>query len=143
MRVCEKNRRVTDKAERKKSKKLRRGERRKTEKGRTFFGENGKENLRKKRGVINDFARLRHRVDERTRDYITADRGGGMKNSSSDKSTNSKNNNKKKYYAVASGRKPGVYETWDECKKQVFSFPNAQHKVNNTFPPFVCPPSLL
>ena len=66
-----------------------------------------------------------------------------MKNSSSDKSTNSKNNNKKKYYAVASGRKPGVYETWDECKKQVFSFPNAQHKVNNTFPPFVCPPSLL
>lgn len=66
-----------------------------------------------------------------------------MKNSSSDTSTKSKNNNKKKYYAVASGRKPGVYETWDECKKQVFSFPNAQHKVNNTFPPFVCPPSLL
>ena len=97
----------------------------------------------KKRGVINDFALLRHRVDERTRYYIMADRGGGMKNSSSDKSTNSKNNNKKKYYAVASGRKPGVYETWDECKKQVFSFPNAQHKVNNTFPPFVCPPSLL
>jgi viroplasmin and RNaseH domain-containing protein len=59
-----------------------------------------------------------------------------MKNSSSDTSTKSKNNNKKKYYAVASGRKPGVYETWDECKKQVFSFPNAQHKVkNNTFPP--------
>ena len=52
-----------------------------------------------------------------------------MKNSSSDTSTKSKNNNKKKYYAVASGRKPGVYETWDECKKQVFSFPNAQHKV--------------
>ena len=64
-----------------------------------------------------------------------------MKNSSSDKSTNSKNNNKKKYYAVASGRKPGVYETWDECKKQVFSFPNAQHKVNKLFPP-VCLSSL-
>jgi viroplasmin and RNaseH domain-containing protein len=59
-----------------------------------------------------------------------------MKNSFSDKSTNSKNNNKKKYYAIASGRKPGVYETWDECKKQVFSFPNAQHKVNTIyFPP--------
>lgn len=68
-----------------------------------------------------------------------------MKNASSDKSTNkSKNNNKKKYYAVASGRKPGVYETWDECKKQVFSFPNAQHKVKNILSPrlFVLPPSL-
>ena len=73
-----------------------------------------------------------------------ADRGGGLKTSSSAKNNNKDNNtNKKKYYAVASGRKPGVYETWDECKKQVFSFPNAQHKVNNTFPPFVCPPSLL
>ena len=88
-----------------------------------------------KKEELNDFALLRHHLDERTRYYIMADRGG-MKNSSSDKSTNSKNNNKKKYYAVASGRKPGVYETWDECKKQVFSFPNAQHKVNtNTFPP--------
>jgi viroplasmin and RNaseH domain-containing protein len=66
-----------------------------------------------------------------------ADRGGGLKTSSSAKNNNKDNNtNKKKYYAVASGRKPGVYETWDECKKQVFSFPNAQHKVkNNTFPP--------
>ena len=77
------------------------------------------------------------------RDYIMADRGGGLKTSSSAKNNKDNNANKKKYYAVASGRKPGVYETWDECKKQVFSFPNAQHKVNNTFPPFVCPPSLL
>ena len=65
--------------------------------------------------------------------------GGGLKTSSAN--TNERENNKKKkYYAVASGRKPGVYETWDECKKQVFSFPNAQHKVY--FPPsspFVCP----
>ena len=98
--------------------------------------------MHEKRGVINDFALLRHHLDERTRYYIMADRGG-MKNSSSDKSTNSKNNNKKKYYAVASGRKPGVYETWDECKKQVFSFPNAQHKVNILSPRlFVLPPSL-
>ena len=66
-----------------------------------------------------------------------ADRGGGLKTSSSAKNNKDNNTNKKKYYAVASGRKPGVYETWDECKKQVFSFPNAQHKVNNnnTFPP--------
>ena len=60
-----------------------------------------------------------------------ADRGGGLKTSSSAKNNKDNNTNKKKYYAVASGRKPGVYETWDECKKQVFSFPNAQHKVNN------------
>ena len=26
---------------------------------------------------------------------------------------------KKKFYAVAVGRKPGIYTTWDECKKQV------------------------
>ena len=141
MRVCEKNRRVTDKAERKKSKKLRRGGETQNRKRKDFFRIKWKRKP-KKRGVnINDFALLRHRVDERTRYYIMADRGGGMKNSSSDKSTNSKNNNKKKYYAVASGRKPGVYETWDECKKQVFSFPNAQHKVNILFPP-VCLSSL-
>ena len=59
-----------------------------------------------------------------------ADRGGGLKTSSTAKNNKDNNTNKKKYYAVASGRKPGVYETWDECKKQVFSFPNAQHKVN-------------
>ena len=65
-----------------------------------------------------------------------ADRGGGLKTSSSAKNNKDNNTNKKKYYAVASGRKPGVYETWDECKKQVFSFPNAQHKVNtNTLSP--------
>ena len=83
------------------------------------------------------------------RDYIMADRGGGLKTSSSAKNNNKDNNaNKKKYYAVASGRKPGVYETWDECKKQVFSFPNAQYKVNNTtfppsFPPFARANALL
>ena len=64
--------------------------------------------------------------------------GGGLKTSSAN--TNKRENNKKKkYYAVASGRKPGVYETWDECKKQVFSFPNAQHKVYFPPSPFVCP----
>ncbi|XP_059837969.1 ribonuclease H1 [Hypanus sabinus] len=32
------------------------------------------------------------------------------------------------YYAVRAGRNPGVYETWDECKKQVDRFPNAIFK---------------
>ena len=90
-----------------------------------------------------DSASLRRR--ERTRDYSLSQMadprggGGGLKTSSANTSKR-ENNKKKKYYAVASGRKPGVYETWDECKKQVFSFPNAQHKVY--FPPsspFVCP----
>lgn len=32
------------------------------------------------------------------------------------------------YYAVKVGRKPGVYYTWAECKKQVDKFPNADFK---------------
>ena len=27
-----------------------------------------------------------------------------------------------KYYAVKNGRKPGIYSSWDECKKQVEKF---------------------
>lgn len=34
---------------------------------------------------------------------------------------------KNEYYAVASGRIPGIYSTWDECKKQVSGFPNASY----------------
>ena len=34
----------------------------------------------------------------------------------------------KKYYAVKKGRRPGVYGTWDACKKMVDGFPGAQHK---------------
>jgi viroplasmin and RNaseH domain-containing protein len=26
---------------------------------------------------------------------------------------------RKKFYAVASGRVPGIYETWEECEMQV------------------------
>ena len=33
-----------------------------------------------------------------------------------------------KYYAVWVGKKPGIYETWDECKAQVDKFPNARYK---------------
>lgn len=34
----------------------------------------------------------------------------------------------KKYYAVKSGRAPGIYETWDECKKQVMGYSSAVYK---------------
>jgi ribonuclease HI len=33
-----------------------------------------------------------------------------------------------KYYAVRTGRTPGVYHTWDECKKMVHGFPGAIYK---------------
>lgn len=36
-----------------------------------------------------------------------------------------------KYYAVKKGRKPGVYKTWDEAKKQVDGFSNAEYKSFN------------
>ncbi|KAM9316098.1 ribonuclease H1 [Gastrophryne carolinensis] len=32
------------------------------------------------------------------------------------------------FYAVRTGRKPGVYNTWDECKEQVDRFPAARYK---------------
>ena len=38
---------------------------------------------------------------------------------------------KQKYYAVARGRKPGVYETWEEAKKQVDGFGGCKHQASN------------
>ena len=35
---------------------------------------------------------------------------------------------KKKYYAVVNGVVPGIYTTWDECKKNVDGFPGAVFK---------------
>ena len=35
---------------------------------------------------------------------------------------------KKKFYAVAVGRKPGIYTTWDECKKQVNKYEGNVYK---------------
>lgn len=34
----------------------------------------------------------------------------------------------KKFYAVKNGKKPGIYETWDDCKANVHGFPNAIYK---------------
>lgn len=33
-----------------------------------------------------------------------------------------------KIYAVRSGRKPGLYNTWNECKEQIAGFSNAEYK---------------
>ncbi|XP_012525622.1 ribonuclease H1 [Monomorium pharaonis] len=36
--------------------------------------------------------------------------------------------NKMPYYAVAKGRKPGIYATWNECSAQVLKFPGSIYK---------------
>ena len=36
---------------------------------------------------------------------------------------------KPKFYAVGIGKKPGVYESWDDCKENVDGFPNAKYKT--------------
>ncbi|XP_051167907.1 ribonuclease H1-like [Leptopilina boulardi] len=36
------------------------------------------------------------------------------------------------YYAVAIGRIPGIYDTWDECKEQVHQFSGPKFKKFNT-----------
>ena len=38
----------------------------------------------------------------------------------------------KKYYAVAKGKIPGIYFTWDDCKNQVYQFPGAVYKGFST-----------
>ncbi len=35
---------------------------------------------------------------------------------------------KKKYYVVWEGIEPGVYENWNDCKKQIQGYPNARYK---------------
>ncbi|NVO18477.1 MAG: viroplasmin family protein [Bacteroidetes bacterium] len=35
---------------------------------------------------------------------------------------------KKQYYVVWSGKKPGIYDTWDKCKQQVDGFNMARYK---------------
>lgn len=37
-----------------------------------------------------------------------------------------------KYYAVRSGKKPGIYRSWDDCKAQVHGFAGAQYKSFKT-----------
>ncbi|WP_302789300.1 viroplasmin family protein [Anaerostipes caccae] len=34
----------------------------------------------------------------------------------------------KKFYVVRKGKNPGIYSTWDECKKQVDGFSGAEYK---------------
>ena len=34
----------------------------------------------------------------------------------------------KKFYAVRNGREPGIYTTWEDCKKQVEGFSGAEYK---------------
>ncbi|AFO54493.1 hypothetical protein [Rose yellow vein virus] len=38
----------------------------------------------------------------------------------------------KSYYAVAIGRNPGIYPTWEECKQEVHGFSNARFQKFST-----------
>lgn len=39
---------------------------------------------------------------------------------------------KRKYYVVWVGRKTGIFETWEDCNKQIFGFPKAVFKSFKT-----------
>ncbi len=39
---------------------------------------------------------------------------------------------KSKYYVVWVGMKPGIYKSWDECRSQIFGFPNAKYRSYKT-----------
>ncbi len=53
---------------------------------------------------------------------------------------------KKKFYVVWKGKNPGVYESWDECKKQIENFTGALYKSfeseTNAVRAFASKPSL-
>jgi ribonuclease HI len=53
---------------------------------------------------------------------------------------------KKKFYVVWKGKNPGVYESWDECKKQIENFTGALYKSfeseTNAIRAFASKPSL-
>jgi len=35
---------------------------------------------------------------------------------------------KNKFFVVWDGREPGIYTSWDECKRQVHAYPEAKYK---------------
>ena len=41
--------------------------------------------------------------------------------------------NKKKFYVVWKGKRPGIFESWDDCKAQITGFKGAQYKSFSTF----------
>jgi ribonuclease HI len=40
---------------------------------------------------------------------------------------------KQKFYVVWEGLKPGIYESWEECQKNIKGFPNAKYKSFPTY----------
>ncbi|MEO8932734.1 MAG: ribonuclease H family protein [Xanthomarina sp.] len=40
---------------------------------------------------------------------------------------------KKKYYTVWKGKRPGIFETWNDCKAQIKDYEGAQYKSFETF----------
>ncbi|WP_420603679.1 viroplasmin family protein [Flagellimonas sp.] len=42
-------------------------------------------------------------------------------------------NKKKKFYVVWKGKRPGIYESWDDCKAQIEGFKGSQYKSFSAF----------
>ena len=40
---------------------------------------------------------------------------------------------KSKYYVVWKGHKPGIFESWDDCKSQIKDFKGAKYKSFTSF----------
>ncbi|MEM9142740.1 MAG: ribonuclease H family protein [Bacteroidota bacterium] len=41
---------------------------------------------------------------------------------------------KSKFYVVWKGKRPGIYETWEDCKAQISGYKGAQYKSFSSFP---------
>ncbi len=41
---------------------------------------------------------------------------------------------KQKYYVVWEGNQPGIYNSWEECQRQIKGHPSAKYKAFDTFP---------
>ncbi|KAL7754464.1 hypothetical protein RI367_000445 [Sorochytrium milnesiophthora] len=68
-------------------------------------------------------------VDDAAKFIVTERQGGSSGSGSGNGQSNSSSKQSGgKYYAVAAGRQPGVYMTWDECQRQVNGYAGARFK---------------
>ena len=83
---------------------------------------------------INGYSGAKHKGFENKQEAMayyeqnSTDGGVGIMREAPSSSRISKLKNKKKYYAVKVGKKPGVYSSWDECKRQTQGYPCAEFK---------------
>ncbi|VDN01577.1 unnamed protein product [Thelazia callipaeda] len=66
--------------------------------------------------------------EDRKRPHSPDNAPDGVEEKSAKTDVKTSHSKKSGFYAVARGRKPGVYERWFECAKQVKGFQNAKYK---------------